>query len=364
MQLPALLICSVIILAVVSVIYNKNALKHVSYSRNFSRNTVFEGEQIEMVERIVNNKLLPLPWLRLESIMTRSLLFAREQNLGISRGDIFQNHVSMFSMRSYRQIVRRHQVTCTQRGYYKLNSATLTTGDPLGRSSVMRQIPLSLELVVYPRIIALEELPLPNHSWLGDLAVRRWIVEDPFLTSGVRGYRSGDSLRSINWKATARTGDLQVHKRDYTADHRLVICLNIATSEEMWRTVQDAVRIEQGIRYAATVAHYALERGIPTGFICNGWVADLKKGPVRLEQMGMSSGLDDLLGIMAKLELEITVSMSALLDQEALTNVSNNDYLIISCYKGEALQQSVQALSEQGNGIEWMMIPDMEEENS
>lgn len=68
-------------------------------------------------------------------------------------------------------------------------------------------------MLIYPVLLNLDELPLPIHSWLGELPVKRWIVEDPFLTAGIREYSSGDSMGLVNWKATARTGVMQVHKK-------------------------------------------------------------------------------------------------------------------------------------------------------
>lgn len=52
---------TLLLLVFVSVIYQRSALKNLSYTRYFSASTVYQGEQIEMVEEIANRKLLPLP---------------------------------------------------------------------------------------------------------------------------------------------------------------------------------------------------------------------------------------------------------------------------------------------------------------
>nr|WP_274364937.1 MULTISPECIES: DUF58 domain-containing protein [unclassified Paenibacillus] len=361
MELPWLLVYLVLVLTFIAWIYRRNALKKVAYSRHFSKASAFEGEEIEMVERIVNRKLLPLPWVRLESLIPRGLLFGKQANLDVRSGELYQNHISLFSLRSYRQIIRRHKVRCAHRGYYRLDTATMTAGDPVGLNSVSRRFPLSLELLVYPSAVALEELPLPNHSWLGELAVRRWIVEDPFLSSGVREYRPGDPLQSVNWKATARTGALQVHKKDYTADHRLMICLNFETSETMWKAVIDPPRIELGIRYAASVAAYAIGNGIETGLLCNGRIKTGTKEAVRIDPFGGSGQLTDLLAAMAKLELETAAALDWLLEQEVRSGAQDTDYLIITCHRGEKLLRRAEELRQAGNGVEWMMIPEIGE---
>lgn len=358
MQLTWLLINTAVLLGLISFLYKRAALKHVEYERHFSTKAAFQGEEVEMVERIVNRKLLPLPWVRLESMMAQGLVFGAQSNLDIRSGERFQNHISLFSLLPYRQIVRRHKVLCAKRGFYRFDSATMTAGDPVGLNQPTMRFPLSLTLTVYPEVIPYEELPLPSHSWLGDLAVRRWIVEDPFLTAGTREYRSGDTLRLVNWKATARAGNLQVHKRDYPADHRLVICLNLEIHEKMWKTVIDPERIERAIQYAASVAVYAISRGIDTGFLSNGWQADEMNAPIVIEAGGGQAHMERLLASMAKLQLETVMTMPDLLEMERKGNPTDTDYLIISCHQGEKLMEKVEELRLQGNGVEWMIVPE------
>jgi uncharacterized protein (DUF58 family) len=222
----------------------------------------------------------------------------------------------------------------------------------------VRQFPLSLDLLVYPRGVALEELPFPSHSWLGNVAVRRWILDDPYLTAGIRDYRPGDSFRSVNWKATARVGSLQAHRRDHTSDHRLVICLNIEVTAAMWNTVTQPERIELGIRYAAAVAEFAIANGMDTGLLCNGWLQGEPKAPFWLDPSGGQLQHERLFTYLAKLQLETTGNMSYLLDREAETAVSHTDYLIITCHREDLLTAAAERLRSLGHGVEWMDIPE------
>lgn len=355
-MLAWLLINSAVLIVLTTWVYSRFALRHVGYVRHFSKDTVFAGEEIEMVERIVNRKLLPLPWVRLESMMAQGLVFGRQSDLDIRGGDRFQNHISLFSLRSYRQIVRKHRVLCAKRGYYVLESATMTAGDPIGISRPSRRFPLELRLTVYPEVVPMRDVPLPAHSWLGDITVRRWIVEDPFLTAGTREYQAGDGLRSVNWKATARTGRLQVHRKEFTADHRLVICLNLETHDRMWSAVLDPERIERALSYAASVAAYAISEGVETGLLSNGWTFGGPKDPVRLEPGGGTAQLTALLEAMARMQLETTMTMHALLDAELADEPSDRDYLIVTCHRGAELEERADALRRRGNGIEWLVV--------
>lgn len=356
MALPWFIFLTVALLGLLAVIYERNGLKALSYSRYFSQKTAYEGDRIEMIEEIINAKLLPLPWLRLESSIARGLEFGSQDNLGISTGDIYQNHISLFFLKSYRHIKRRHQVTCERRGLYRLESITMTTGDPFGLIRKNRTYPIELQLLIYPTLLNFEELPLPIHSWLGELPVKRWIVEDPFLTAGIREYSAGDPMGLVNWKATARTGTMQVHKKDYSADSRLVICLNVEDSDSMWRSVTDADRIEEGIRYAATIAEYAMQHGVETGFISNGRLDHMgERDFIEAEPM---ASMEDMLELLARLRLDRTLPMSQLMEYQAESGRTDTDFLIISCHRGAELQKATELLLEQGNGVEWLDIPE------
>ena len=131
MQLTWLIVSASVLIGLLAFIYQRSAMRGLSYTRYFTKDAVFEGDTVEMVEVISNEKWLPLPWLRLESSIQAGLRFGNQANLDIYSGDIYQNHISLFYLRSYRRIKRHHQVICSRRGLFRLDSATLTTGDPL-----------------------------------------------------------------------------------------------------------------------------------------------------------------------------------------------------------------------------------------
>ena len=62
-----------------SFVFRRFGFKGVKYTREFSKRSVYEGEDVEMVEVIVNRKLLPVPWLRIESRISPDLHFKTAQ---------------------------------------------------------------------------------------------------------------------------------------------------------------------------------------------------------------------------------------------------------------------------------------------
>lgn len=361
------LFVAVVIALCQSSVMTRFGMRGMTYRRYFRVPTCYQGEEIEMVERIANRKLLPMPWLRLEALIHAGLEFRAQQNLDISSGSLFQNHKSFFSLMPYTQITRRHRILCRKRGCYRLNSATMTYGDVLGIGKRSIQLEVDAELLVYPEPIPMEEVPLPSRSWQGDVVVRRWLLPDPFLIAGVRDYRYGDPLNSINWKATARTGRLQVHQHDYTADPRLIIYVNVEDHAKMWNQVNDEDMIERGIAYAATIARYALEQGLSVGFGTNAYDIDAPKLPVRVEPGSGAAQLKLLQDSMARLVVARSIPFDAFLEEEADRLVADSDILLISAYVSDKMVEPIERLRRSGNTVDVLTLtptPDRRAERS
>lgn len=304
-----------------------------------------------MVERIANAKPLPLPWLRLESLMDASLRFPKQDNFDIQSGQMMQNQKSFFTLMPYSSVTRRHRIRCMKRGCYDLSSMTLTCGDMFGMGRNSKTLKLDARLLVYPKPLPLSEIPLPSHSWQGDVTVRRWILDDPFMIQGAREYRYGDALNTVNWKATARSGRLQVHQRDFTSDHRLMIYLNFEVSEQMWVQVSDPELIEQGLRYAASLAADSVHKGLPTGFGCNSGTIDDLKEVVRIEPGSGSAHMELLLDTMAKVVVDRTVPIRTFLDQDLERGAERLDIVLITAFVSEEMQERIDQLELTGNAV-------------
>ncbi|WP_337101368.1 DUF58 domain-containing protein [Paenibacillus sp. YIM B09110] len=357
------IVATVIILFIQSRVFRRYALKHISYERHFQQKTSYRGEQVELVEQISNSKWLPVPWLRVESQLSAFLRFQHDDNFAVSSGQLSQNHKSFFTFRPYTKVTRKHRFTCARRGWYRLQTVTLTGGDLLGLTSASRQIPLSSELIVYPKPAQVPVQELPYHSWQGEQTVKRWIVSDPFVIAGVREYQPGDNFKQVNWKATARTGKLQVHQHDFTADRRLMIYLNVDDAEGMWRSVSNDSLIEQGIEWAAGAAEAVIAEGSEVGFATNMPLFG-ERDSVRIEPRGGHEQLMTIFENMAKLEIERTELFDRLLEMEADRGLHDLDILVISAYWNESLEQAAEHLRYNGNAVAVWHLTDPSDKRS
>ncbi|MBH5317731.1 DUF58 domain-containing protein [Paenibacillus sp. GSMTC-2017] len=339
------------------VIFKRYVLRNLHYVRRFKVKHCFRGDEIELVEQLSNKKRLPVPWLRVESQLSTHLHFSKQDNFDVSSGQVYQNHRSLFSLGGYMKLTRTNRITPNRRGWYKLSTVSLTSGDLFGNISCHIQIPLEDELIVYPKPAVVPFEQLPSQSLQGEQQVKRFIIPDPFVIVGARNYQSGDSMKQVNWKATARAGTLQVHQYDFTADRSLMILLNVDDKEGMWRNVTNEAVIEQGIEWAAGAAEAAISRGMDVGFTANMPMSG-NSDHIHIEPGRGQEHLFMLYELMAKLVIERTSLFMDLLMLEALKRYSNRDIVIITSYWSDSLELAANSLMQNGNTVSIWYLPE------
>ncbi|MCZ8524102.1 MULTISPECIES: DUF58 domain-containing protein [Paenibacillus] len=363
MSLHGVLLIAAAAAAGQSLLFRRLNFRRLTYERHWSTRTCYPGEEIELVERIENRKPFPVPWLRLESLLHGSLQFRRQFNLHVSGGEHYQNHRSFFSLMPFTRIVRRHKVVPLQRGCYRLSTASLTAGDILGLLQTTCRQELGAELLVYPAPLPAGALQRPGHHFQGDLTVRRWMIDDPFLTAGTREYQAGDALRRVNWMASARTGNLQVHRHEYTAERRLMVYLNVEDHEGMWQQVNRPQLIEWGISASAELLTQAISQGMEAGFGTNAGSVDAPDAPTRTGLLSGSAQGEALLDTLARLVLALGLPIETFLDEEAdrLQGGPRLDILLVTAFVSGKMEEPLDRLRSQGHTVDILHIPTEEE---
>ena len=352
---PVWIIVIVAVLAILqTVYYNRFGLKKVTYDRRFSRERVFEGEKVELVEVLANGKLLPVPWVRVESRISGDLQFRRQENMGLSM-DRF--HKSLFYLGAFSKITRRHEITCLHRGYYDCSLVSIVAGDLFDIAHDRADVTADAKLIVYPAVLKPDELPETALKWQGDVTVRRWILPDPILVTGIRAYRSGDPMKDVHWGATARTGSLQVKQRDYTVSPRALLVLNCQISDRQMGAMEpkDEAHIEGGVRICAALAAWCVRNGVDVGFLTNG-ESQLPEIELSIPPRCSDAQLQRILEALAVLKIKMTLDLHVLLDRQIEAAVTDMDVLVVSAYWSEVLEERAQKLRRMGNSVTWLKI--------
>ena len=322
-------------------------LKGLRISRAFSQRAVFEGEEAELVEVVVNDRPFIIPWLRVESRISPHLRFGRRENLDVS-GTMY--HQSLFTVMPYQRITRRHHVKFLHRGAYDIGNAALTAGDMTNMNQCTREQHMSVPVLVYPRLLDESELPVPLTRLTGEWALRQQLLRDPFLINGIRTYQPGDPVRDIHWPASARMGETQVRLHDPSAQARLMVIFNAQLSDDQWDNLMDyeQAMIEREISMAATLCVHALRAGLTAGFASNMPMDESKDCTVFLPSGGTARE-EELLTAFAHLRILRLVSFNAFLS--SLTELSGMDIVVLSTSTSEVMQEKLAQLRRQGNMV-------------
>jgi uncharacterized protein (DUF58 family) len=235
-------------------LWSGRSLKGVSLLRDFAPRA-FCGEDVPVKLQIVNQSWLPIIWLRVNESVPVEVAPPNPMHQVISLGPRGQ---ATFD----------YALRARKRGFYKIGPSFVSTGDVLGLAGEQRREGTCDTLIVYPRIILFSSLGLPSHSPMGTLKHSQPIYEDPTRTFGKRDYVTGDSLRRVDWKATASTGRLQVKQFEPSIALTTSILLNLDEEEYDRHTRADSV--ELAITVAASLANWVVLHKQSVGLFTNG----------------------------------------------------------------------------------------------
>lgn len=288
--LAIILLGSTILVAIlVAWLWRQVILSDVHYTRTLSVTHLFPGQSAEISWCLANEKPLPVSWLRWrEAMPTIPLPSASGSGLDFESLETSMTVLEgkqwgldeVTALRSYESITRSATVKAVRRGYYRFGPATLEGSDVLGLFTVERREPELSPLTVYPHLTESAPLETEVRSLLGDWRRRASLIEDPTWFRGDRDYQFLDPMRSIDWRATARTGGLKVKTFEPSVHPKLMIVVNLHTFEtisEGW----ESQTMEDVISMAASAAVWALDAGYQVGVHSNGALPD-SNSPFRI----------------------------------------------------------------------------------
>ena len=267
-QVPLFLVSLLFFMAGgVARLWDNYSLHRVEYHRRLSSHRVFFGEEVQMEVEVSNRKPLPLPWLQVDDEIPKEVTLLK----GKTTQDYSMTHQllsNLFSINWYHRIKRHYSIQCPHRGYFAFGPTKISSGDMFGFFTRYQEIDSLDNLMVYPKIVPLEKLGIPSRQPLGEIRTTNHLFQDPVLTMGIREYRYGDAMKSIHWKSTARTGQLQTKIFEPTTTVDMGIFLDIRTVKRpIWGVVSE--KLELAIVAAASIANEALSEEYRVGLYVN-----------------------------------------------------------------------------------------------
>ena len=151
---------------------------------------LFPGEETDFWIEVVNAKPMPLTWLRAEDEIPYGLGIIHT-NMPHSARPQRRILTNLFSLRWYERVRRRYRLNSEVRGAFDLGPVFVTSGDPFGFRIRRREIIVRQTILVYPKIVSIDQFGLSPARPMGDYGTDRRIIEDPWRVAGARDYQVG-----------------------------------------------------------------------------------------------------------------------------------------------------------------------------
>lgn len=195
------------------------------------------------------------------------------------------------------------------RGRYRIGPLRLRLADPFGLVELTRSFTAVDTLTVVPAVQPLPAVRLGGAWESGGESVSRSVAIRGDDDAATREYNTGDDLRKVHWRSTARVGKLMVRREERPWQARATVLLD--TRGDAHRGEGPGSSFEWAVSATASIGSHAGRRGYSlrmltdSGQVAGG--ADLSDEGVLLDQLAevqpsRTRGLDAVAGMLRGIE--------------------------------------------------------------
>ncbi|MDR0601178.1 MAG: DUF58 domain-containing protein [Treponema sp.] len=253
-RFPALLLALVLL---GSKLYSEYLLRNLGIIRRDGEIRCFKNEWAEIELVVENRGFLPVFMLAAEDIPGTM--------------PVFRNNRRLCTLWGRSRFIFSWRIWGNSRGIFSIGPARLRFADPLGLFPAELKYEKNARFIVYPRagMIAVKtRAGIP----LGTLKSPNPLYEDMTRKRSLREYQSGDEMRRINWKASARmfgghaASPFLVNEYDAAVSRPLAVFLNLDPAS--CRSNLREFYLERAIEAAAALCVMAARERQDLGIAC------------------------------------------------------------------------------------------------
>lgn len=282
----------------------KYGFDNLHYSMEVSHKTAEIGEEISITSTLENKKFLSITFLTVEEKFPKGL-------------SMDYHEYSLYIL-PFQRVKRTYTIRGKERGVYLIKNTTLGLGDFIGIKTIYDERLIDESLVILPKKLDLKKNLVPIGSLNGSVSVRRWIIDDPLMTMGIREYTGYEPQKQIHWASSLKYGNLMVRNYDYTTDNSIIILLNIESIKPFWAGIEKE-SIETCISMVRGIMEELEEEKIPYGFATNAYGNSTSNSQFYYPGLGKNQ-LNYLLEMLGRINYGISNTFEDFLNDIAKTN--------------------------------------------
>ncbi len=331
-------------MSIAATLWADAAWRGVTVEVGFEPPRAFIGEPIAVRVRIVNDKRLPIPIVRLLVRYPDGLLPAPGTSPTALRG-----HRRRFSLGARSEITLRLPVHALSRGEYWLEGVGMEMSDPFDLAPIGREVPVEGSLLVMPEPQTGVPVRVMRRLPFGSPAPTTRLFEDRSSFAGVRDYEPGDPMHHVHWRVSAHAGRLQTKRFEPTRSAEVLFAIDLSDGEPFWHAV-DPRAAEESIGWASYLARQAIHAGWRTGVVAN---THLRKGrgPLRVPASTSVGAEAMLFAALARMPNQPTADLAPVLREIGRRLVRRTTVIVVSPRPGPWLLHEMDVLRRRGSSV-------------
>ncbi|MCL2566240.1 MAG: DUF58 domain-containing protein [Defluviitaleaceae bacterium] len=248
----------------------EDPLKGIEFDYHSTKLLVEPDEEFDIITTLTNTKRRFVPFIKLDQAFPKELLIKDAAPTITSDARGYNRYIRTLYIMPRSKYIKRETAILPERGRYIFQGAYLRGGDFMGFNDQLKKYSILREVVVYPKTVPTGDIEIVMGGIMGDISVRRLVMEDPILVVGFREYSGREPMKAISWNHSARVGKLMVKQFDHTIDPAISVVLDV----EGKGLEGDGDKKEFAFSAARTVCQSLEDKGMKYDFLTNATTAD------------------------------------------------------------------------------------------
>ncbi|MEO8626130.1 MAG: DUF58 domain-containing protein [Candidatus Limnocylindrales bacterium] len=262
---------AIVLVRLLAEIWPRDVLESLEVTHAIQPDRTVVGEEVELTVSVWNRTRLPVAW--------AGATDAVGPGLRIPGADEGVNSIGVAGpLRPFERLTRRVRLVPMRRGVHDVGPVRLRVAEVFGSHEPSRDPGIEHARVIARPLMAPVVGTLPASAPLAQVRARRSLFTDPTLFAGTRPFQTGDPVRSIHWRASARAGTLQAKRFEPALSRQALLVLDIQTIEgAYWLLAYDEPLFEDLCVAALSVARSMVTDETAVGFAAAGFTGTTQR---------------------------------------------------------------------------------------
>ena len=244
-MVPYLIFYTVLCIPVVGFFYVIYVMKHFKLYQSVEGRDFVKGEPIHYTFQIANEDVIYYDDIEVKFDSEYAMILGMQESM-------------TFHLKPGQQEEVKTKIVCNYRGKYQVGIKDYYVSDFLKLYRLHGRLTTSVNLIIKPRIVPLEQEDLLFEKNQGNRT--KTAKSEGEQGNEIRTYMPGDSMRNVHWKASAKTGELKVREMEKNCGNSFLVVLDGKPDEKtgILRIAREDAYIERMV----SLVYECYKRGI------------------------------------------------------------------------------------------------------